>query len=201
MMMLPSFPEIEDHCAGEAQRAIDRKMIQISPILGEIRRHVQFEGDGSIIFRADQSIGHSPLETVSSEVTSSRMPLHRFRNEELPRIIDEIARQKAEALTKQLFDTVGRATAETGNVVDGGGKPLDEDLLLQILEKLEHTFHPDGTWNPPTMVVSPEIAKRLAESAGPDGLGSKNFQMSLQKIVSRKRDEFRNREANRVLAG
>jgi hypothetical protein len=100
-----------------------------------------------------------------------------------------------------MFAQLETSTAEVGNVVDAGGQPLNEELVLKTLEKLEHSFEPDGTWNPPTILASPETVERLMRSANADGSGSAEFDESLAKILDKKRDDFRRREADRVLAG
>ena len=88
-------------------------------------------------------------------------------------------------------------TAKTGNVVHAGGKPFSEDTFLDVIEAMEHSFARDGSWQPPTMIVGPGMAEQIAAAGEMSAAGNNR----LKAILEKKRDDFRRREAARILVG
>jgi hypothetical protein len=199
--MLPAFPKIEKWCGELGSQLIERLAAQHAPLLGLIDKHIQFEGGGSRIHRHDDSEGDTPLQRITAEVSfPRRLPLNDLPNE-LPKHAQALAEQIAAAASKLFYEQLAEATAEAGTTIDAQGKPFSEKMILSLLAKMDHSFAPDGTWEAPTLVTSPEMVERLMRSAGPDGSGSLEFNEALGKLLEQKRDEFRRREADRILAG
>jgi hypothetical protein len=199
--VLPGFPKIEALRARTNRRVIERLAAQLSPVLGQIDRHTQFEGRETTILRHDDTIGHSALDPVSAEVLFERIPLTDYTEEELVKKLTRFAEQMAQGISGILYAEMEKGTTEVGNVVKAPGQPFSEELILKAIEKMEHSFAPDGTWERPTFVVSPEIFHQIMQSAGNRSSGSPGFERSLKKILQKKRDDFRRREADRILAG
>jgi hypothetical protein len=199
--MLPAFPKIEALRARTNRRMIEHLAAQFSPILREIDRHTQFEGRETTVLRHDDTIGHSALDPVSAEILVERIPLADFTEEELIKKLTRIAERMAQGMSGILYAEMERGTTEVGNVVDAQGQPFSEELILKAIEKMEHSFEPDGTWERPTFVVSPQIFNQIMQDAGNRGSGSAAFERSLKTILQKKRDDFRRREADRILAG
>jgi hypothetical protein len=196
--MLPGFPKIESARARYNQRIILHLASQFAPAMKEIDQHIQFEGRMTKILRHDSTVGHSALDPVSAKVLVARIALADFTEEMLETKLKEFAEQIAQGQSAILYAEMERATTEVGNIVDSQGSPLSAELMLEAIEKMEHSFEPDGTWHPPTFLVHPEAFQRLkSSSAGNfDALGKR-----LNQILRKKRDDFRSREANRILAG
>jgi hypothetical protein len=199
--MLPAFPKIEAVRARRNRQMLKDLAAQHAPVLREIDQHIQFEGRGTEILRHDDTVGHSPLHPVSAEVRVDRLRLVDFTEEELSKKLEQVAQQLARGVSEMFYAEMERGTAEVGNVIDAGGQPLSEELILKLIEKMEHTFEPDGSWNPPTLLVSPDVFDKLIQRVGDNGGGSSEFQRSLKQILQKKRDDFRRREADRILAG
>jgi hypothetical protein len=123
-----------------------------------------------------------------------------FTEDELRKQLLEFAEQLAKGASVNIYADLEQTTAEVGNVVDAEGQPLSEELILRAFEKMEHTFEPDGMWHPPTILAHPTAIDRLIRNSNSHG-SSKAFNQALTKILDKKRDDFRRREADRVLAG
>jgi len=200
--MLPAFPKIEAARARTNREIIEHLAAQLSPILRKIDRHIQFEGyRGTTILRYDDTVGHSALNPVSAEILVERVPLLDFTEADLLKKLANIAEQMAQGMSANFYAEMERGTAEVGNVVDARGQPLSEELILRAIEKMEHSFEPDGTWNPPTLLVPPGVLNQLMKNASAHGSESSGFDRSLKRILERKRDDFRRRETDRILAG
>jgi hypothetical protein len=195
--MLPTFPKIIA-LRAEANEACVKAMVrELAPQFGMIKHNIQFEGSGHSITRADDTVSHTELEGVSGEVGVKRgSPLSEFTPDVVDEHLANIARQIAEGSTKQFYKVMERATREAGMVIDAKGGPATEGLILDALDRMEHTFDEDGTWNPPTIIAPKHVVELFAgKDMSPEG------QARLAEILERKRNDFRRRQAGRVLAG
>lgn len=194
--MLPTFPRIQQHRMEDNFLTVHRLAAQISPMLGMIARNIQFEGSGHAIERHDDTTSETEMATVAGELTFSKdMPLGEFTSAELLRRLAELAQQMVRGTSEHFFAEINKATEAVGNVVDGGGKPPSEDLLIEAYSKMEHTFDADGRWKPPTLITggNSQVINEIHASA--------SFQRRLGDVLRQKKDDYRRREADRVLAG
>lgn len=195
--MLPTFPKVTELRSENNMLVIKQLAGQFSPMVGMIARNVQFEGEAHQITREDNIADETPMAAVSAEIEISRsMPLAEFNEEALEQRLAALAEQMAKGMTEQFCGQIQRVTAKVGNVVDGGGRPMDEDMLLATYEKMEHSFDAEGRWRAPTIFGGSTVSNIF-----PDGTPSAAFNEKLGSILERKRDDFRRREADRVLAG
>jgi len=195
--MLPTYPKLVRDRQNRNMETVHALVRQLSPMIGLIKGHQLFEGRSSAIQREDGKIDETPIHRVSGEVTIKREMLLDFNEAAVARHLEAIAEQLARSMTEKFHERMNEVTAETGNVVDGGGKPFSEDLFLDGMELIEHDFGKDGSWKPPTMIVGPGMAEKLAAAGEMSAAGNKR----LKAILERKRDEYRRREAARILVG
>lgn len=199
--MLPTFPKIERFSREVLLRHIEALAAQYSPLLGKIQKHIQFEGEHAKILRHDKSVGDTPFNRISIEIRFERESIKDFMEVQLPKKLDELARQLAKDASTAMYARLEEGIDSVGNVVNAKGQPLNEKLLLELLDKMEHTFSADGTWKPPTLFAHPDALKGLVQNKEAGMAGSDDFNQSLEKILEKKRNEFRRREADRILAG
>jgi hypothetical protein len=166
-------------------------------MIGLIKGHQLFEGRSSAIQREDGKLDETPIHRASGEVTIKREMLVDFNETTVARHLEEIAEQLARDMSEQFQQRMNEVTAETGNVVDGGGKPFSEETFLDGMEVMEHNFGKDGSWKPPTMIVGPGMAEKIAAAGEMSAAGNKR----LKAILEKKRDDHRRREAARILVG
>lgn len=195
--MLPTYPKLVRHRQSRNVETVHARVRQLSPMIGLIKGHQLFEGRSSAIQREDGKIDETPIHRASGEVTIKREMLVDFNEETVAHHLEEIAKQLARSMSEQFQQRMNEITAETGNVVDGGGKPFSEDTFLDVMEVMEHSFGKDGCWKPPTMIVGPSMAEKIAAAGEMSAAGNKR----LKAILERKRDEHRRREAARILVG
>lgn len=197
--MLPTFPRIVQSRQRMNRRLMKQLVSAKSPILDAITQHTIHEGKQSDILRYDGSIGRTNMKKHSATTEILRMPVSDFGINIVIRHLSEMAEQFADSMTKDVFEVVSEGAEASGNVVDGKGKPLSGEMLLEALETIESDFDDDGTWRPPTIVVSPQQFDRLMSLYSPEEMIE--FNKKTEAIIERKRVEHRRREAGRVLAG
>lgn len=195
--MLPTYPKLVRDRQNRNMERVHARVRQISPMIGMMKSHQLFEGRSSAIQREDGKLDETPIHRASGEVTIKHELLVDFNETTVARHLDEIVEQLARSMSEQFQQRMNEVTAATGNVVDGGGKPFSEDTLLAVIEVMEHDFRKDGSWKPPTMIVGPGMAEKIAAAGGMSAAGNKR----LKTILERKRDDHRRREAARILVG
>ncbi len=106
--------------------------------------------------------------------------------------IDEASTQQAQQLVRQILEQISRLTEKTGQVTDAGGQPMNWDLLLDGLEKVEMGFDEQDQ---PTVevVMHPDMAKTL-------GQPTREHLARLGEIIQRKRSEFDARRRSRRIS-
>lgn len=195
--MLPTYPKLVRDRDDTNMEIVRARVRQISPMIGLIKGHQLFEGRSSAIQREDGKLDETPIHRASGEITIKREMLVDFNEATVVNYLEEMAEQLARSMSEHFQQRMNEVTAETGNVVDGGGKPFSEDIFLDGMEAMEHNFGKDGSWKPPTMIVGPGMAEKLAATKEMSAAGNKR----LKAILERKLDEHRRREAARILVG
>ncbi len=195
--MLPTCPKLEVWRARLNQDRVRAKVSALAPMIGLVISHIQFEGRHSAIQRETGELDETPMTSASGEVAIKFVDLAEFTEELVGKHLDDMAEQLARSMSEHFQQRMHEVTEKTGNIVDGQGKPFSEELFLDMIEKLEHNFGPDGNWKPPTMIVGPGMAEKIAAAGEMSPEGNKR----LKAILERKRDGHRRREAARILVG
>lgn len=170
-------------------------------ILGNLpESQILHEGDRHHLVREDGSDEAIEMKQSSSSLSFHFDELDIATTEEIVRKWDAAARDMHGQMTKHLFEVVEQMCQEVGNVVDGMGRPFAE-VFIEMMEKTDMSFEPDGTRSPgQSMVLHPDTFERIrpeleAMEADPD------IQRRVREIENRKREEWRAREADRKLVG
>jgi hypothetical protein len=197
--MLPFFPKTAEQRSRLNREFLDQMVKHKAPMLSGIVSHFIHEGAHTDIVRPDGTTDRTKIDKLSGFVELNRIKRSEFDIDILRAKLDEIAEQFAEGMSRNMIAAISESADRSGNVVDGGGKPLSPETVLEALDTIEMEFNSDGTYDPPSIIVSPEQARRLAEMAS--GPAAASQQKRLDEIMERKLGEYRLREAGRVLAG
>jgi hypothetical protein len=168
-------------------------------LLAKIDAHTIHEGKSSTFVTQEGRQRTMVLRVAEASATIPNPELDKINEERVMHAIRDLADQFKNEQYRQLFNVLAEATSETGNVVDGKGKPLSNELVLETLEKMQHDFDENGE---PTMsiVVHPDMAPRLIQLQT-DFENNPELRKRHSDIMLRKWDEFRSREMDRNLAG
>lgn len=194
--MLPTVLKVVNFRNEQNIAYLKQRIGDFSPIFKTIRKHIQFEGRAATIRRHDDTPDPTEFRQATGEMTVRRAPMRAFGLPEVASAYDDIAQQFARQYEKMMVETMDNVTAKTGNVVKGNGQPLDAEKLLELFEKMGHNFSADGMWLPPTLWGAPDMINAHAAT-----MADPAFQQELGKLLGRKLNEHRRREAGRNLAG
>jgi hypothetical protein len=168
-------------------------------LLNEIAQSTLHEGDRWEILRADGSRSTTSFgNPIETKVVIGIEDARKHGPQASLRAVHDMSTELAEKMTKRMFETIGEAVEQVGNVIDAKGQPFSADLFIEMLEKIELSFDDAGNWQPPTITLHPETAEKvipkLKESENDPAIKAR-----MDAIIERKRGEWRAREARRTL--
>jgi len=197
--MQETSPKLEEDLEGLLNKYLESAVSMFSPVVSDIDRHRVFEGHRNVMLRDTGEVDETDVRQISGDAELKVETILYGTVQEILETFLPAAESMASGQMQMLIDTLNQATEKTGNKVDGKGKPISFDLILETLEKIEIAFDRDGNPEMPTMMVHPDMRARL-EALDKDP-GKSDFEKEQKKLIDRKRLEWRAREANRTLVG
>ncbi len=196
--MLPDYSEAKRVFGQFFQKYIQQKARAISPIAKVPVRYLH-EGKDMKMKRADQFESTKGMQQLSStmEIKIDEIPELTF-NKVITRY-DEVILDIVRKQTGFALERLNEEIPESQNV-DAKGKKLDAEMILQILEKIEVEFNPDGSPQELLVVgglVSPERMKAI----GDEFQNNPELQHRYDELIARKKEEWHARETSRKLVG
>lgn len=198
--MLPDWPEIKGEIRERLLRFLVRRQEHYIGPMKEMPRYRIFEGRQSDTVRDTGEIDSMIPKELQSEITYKTNEIPNLTFEDIARKFDKMAFEISEQLVTDIYKTIHVATEKSGNVIDGGGKMLDAEMILNAFERIEISFDALGNPKLPQLHVGPEAAKTLHDEvkrieSDPELRGR------MRQIMQRKRDVYYAREADRKLVG
>lgn len=196
--MLPDFPTEKAHLLKYCNQYLDYRIKTHLGFFANTPSFLIYEGEETTLLRADGSVGNMDFRTVESEFQLRKDEIPYLTMDEIRKLLDRMAEQIAEQMSKGMFETLNRELQEAGQVIDAQGKTFNRELFLDLLEKSYVEFDKKGNPILPTIVIHPdmwEVVQRELTAAEDDT----NFKLRYEKIIIRKRDEWLARESRRKL--
>lgn len=196
--MLPHFPKSYEQMTKLRDAKMWEGYYSASPILSQIRVRPQREGRSSSFQDEEGTIRQ--IEYKKTSVTTQRK-LEEGKGMtfgEFCAAYSEPGREMGSQIVRGLFEKLDEVTEETGNKVDVGGGPITHDLFLDLIEKLQFDFTPEGVPMWPSLHLGSEAHAHF-QRVWPEWLKNPEFLNRLKRILDRKREEFYEREASRRL--
>jgi hypothetical protein len=198
--VLPDLPKLKADIADQFHLFFIKRVNACLGVVGEVPRNIIKEGRNPVILRPDSSRDETKLQTASIETIFKRDEIPHLTVQERMARMDDAAREMAGQISTHAFATINEAVDKVGNVVDGRGKPLSPEVVLEVLEKIQMDFDNDGNPKELTVVIPPaltERAKETMEKLKQDPELGRRY----QEIIDKKRMEWRDRETARKLVG
>lgn len=196
--MIPDFPREKEKLMQYWNKYLVAKSQELSGFFGTLPAHTNHEGHRWAINRSDgtedNQLYHHIEGLMTVEISEAPSLTPDKIREKLDKIADDVARQ----ISQNMFAEMSRVTKETGNEVDAAGQPFSQDFFLQALEMMDLDFDENGNWNPPTIVMHPDLweaKKEEMKSWERDG----EFLSRQKTILEKKKEEWRDRENHRKL--
>jgi len=183
----------------EADAKILRKYSEyirsLDPIVGDIASTRKLHS-GGVIYRSEQKKLAIPLGKMSAEVSVNVKDVFEFNLEKTCIDIYEFAESFLRDMTQTMFSTLSKVTDFTGNVVDGKGKGITHEMLLEMLEKIHIDFDQDGNPQLPSMIIHPDMAKAFEKLKSDEDM----YKARYEEIITKKREAYYAEKGHRGLS-
>lgn len=198
--MLPDLRALKRKVAERLARGVREAALRHSPLLAQIQSHHQVEGDRFSYETHDGDIQRDTFKAFRTPVTTRVLPSPIEQESEIVQKLDEAAQDIAKQHMRLLFTTVTESSQRAGTAYDAGGRPFHMGMFLDALEGMQVDFDDDGRPKLPTIVMHPDqlkiIGPKLAEWEKDPALHAR-----WEQVLAKKKDEWRDRESRRKLAG
>jgi len=198
--LLPDFAELKSDISKAVNIFARQRAQQHAGVLKGVKARRQFEGSSNSIVRPGEAEEQTEMVALGSEILIPLDDLHQMSLLQVMERHDAAVKDIVEQQTRHFFAFIHKTTEKTGNVVDGKGRRFSVELLIETIDKMHMDFRADGSPIMPTIVVSPQQMDdiRASEAALQNDL---ELQKKFDDMISRKREEWRAREADRILVG
>jgi len=167
----------------------------LDPLVGDIPFTRKLHS-GGVIYRSEEKKLEIPLGMMSAEVSITVDDVYNFNLEKICIDIYEYAESFLKDITKTMFSTLSQVTDFTGNVVDGKGKGINHEMLLEMLEKIHIDFDQEGNPLFPSIVMHPDMAKNFEKLKSDEEL----YKPRYDEIINRKREAYYAEKGRRGLS-
>lgn len=195
--MLPDFPETKILFNRFFRTYMRQRAREISPY-GAVQTRYFHEGRAMKITRADQSESTSDMEQLSV--------LFEIKHDEIENLTLQKAIAKHDAMIvemvqKQTNFIRERMSSEIpeSQCLDAKGRRFDAQTVLDVLEKMQIEFYPDGT--PHEIFLDPPPTPETMAAVDKEFESNAELKMKFDKMMEKKKEEWRAREADRKLVG
>lgn len=196
--MLPDFPKEKALLVKFWNEYLELKHRELLGFFSTIPSFAIHEGDRWKIERSDGSESEQPYQEMSSGFTIDINEVPELTPEKIKIKLDALAENTAQQMSQGIFNEIQTASEAVGNTVNAKGKPLTKELVLELFEKIETDFSPDGQWIPPSIVMHPDVWK-ANEAKFKEWELDEEFNTRRDEIINKKREAWRAREAIRKL--
>lgn len=196
--MLPDFSETKRLFGNFFQAYMRVRVHQISPF-GMIRtRHVH-EGRRMQVTRSDESRSESQVvqQSVGIEVKLEEIESLTFERviEKYNTLIARMASQQANFIRSRMS-----AEIPESNSVDGRGRKFDAQMVIEMKEKMQMEFYPDGTPHE-IFVDGPTFTAERVAAIEKEFNDNPELKKKHDDVMAKKKEEWSAREADRKLVG
>ena len=196
--MLPHFPKSYEQMTKLRDEKLWEGYYSASPILSQIRARPQREGQQASFQDEEGRIRQIEYKKTSVATERKLKDARGMSFDEFVSAASEPGREMGREIMRGLFEMLDKVTRETGNVVNAGGRGLTPDLFLDLFEKVQFDFRPDGTPILPSLNLGSAMHAQF-QLLWPEWIQNADFQVRMNRILERKREEFYEREACRRL--
>lgn len=185
---------------GIFMRAALKGQREGDPAVGQIRVRPQREGSQSSYRDLGGSYNEIEYKRASAGLTVIPEDAKGMTVTEFLKMPEDAGRQVAQQMAQHLFAHLHKVTEQTGNVIDAKGESYKFKHFLDVLESIQIDFEPNGIPRLPTAFLGSAAYEKIQKEKETWGKDPED-QKRLEEIITKKREEFRERETNRRLVG
>lgn len=195
--MLPDFPETERLFSRFFRTHMRQKIREVSP--SAVQTRYLHEGRAMKITRVDQSESTSGMEQLSAHL---EIKFDEIEDLTLQKAIEKHDAMIADFVQKQTHFIRERRSSEIpeSQTLDAKGRRFDAQLVIDMLEKMQIEFYPDGTPHE-IFVDGPSFMPERMAAVNKEFESNPELKRKFDEMMEKKKEEWRAREADRKLVG
>jgi hypothetical protein len=196
--MLPDFPETKRLFNRFFRTYMRQKIREVSPYSSVQTRYLH-EGRAMKITRADQSESTSGMEQFSAHL---EIKFDEIENLTLQKSIEKHDAMIADLVLKQTVFIRERMNSEIpeSQTLDAKGRRFDAQVVIDMLEKMQIEFYPDGTPHE-IFVDGPLFTPEAMSSVDKEFKSNPELKRKFDEMMENKKEQYHAREADRKLVG
>ncbi|WP_042703471.1 hypothetical protein [Methanobrevibacter arboriphilus] len=195
--MLPDFPLFKYKIRNSAINSV-WNIMNDDPIKSSSRKKIQFEGGGFSHYNLDGERIKKDFTRVGTELTISDDEILDkgilIYLEKMVSAGEEMSKQTTEILTKE----IGEAAASVGNTASFNSEQTIDEMMYEMIEKMEIDFDDDGNPYMPILVTGSKAYNTIYNKIRKNPKSQK-CNSKMEELLKIKKEEFDVRESNRKL--
>ncbi len=198
--MLPEYPKLRSELEAVLRAFLRQRVRAHQGPFGKVPITRIMEGESLSIVRPGQPTQQMDLREFKTELTFRDEKLVTLRMGEVLQELEKAAIEMATKTGNHFMRTIADFTSTPDRTAEAPGPGVTPKALLAGFEKVQIDFDDRDQPLMPTLLAHPDIQEQLKEAIEllhTDPHWSKVF----AKLMAKKREEWRVREANRVLVG
>jgi hypothetical protein len=195
--VLPDIPKTKAEISRQLRLRIRSVARSLNPFLRMGTTVIQHEGFTHSYEQLGTGIVEEQLKehAIPIEIRFSEVP--DLIGDKLTAKVDAIADELARRTSQDAYKKLDESTGKVGNWVDAGGRPLTQNIYLEMLEKMDMDFEEDGQPGF-SLVMHPDLAE-VVRVRMEEWEKDKDFQRRYDELIRVKREAWVDRESNRKL--
>lgn len=196
--MLPDFSETKRLFSRFFRTYMRQRIREVSPYSVMQTRYLH-EGRAMKITRADQSESTSGMEQLSAQL---EIKFDEIKDLTLQKAIDKYNALILDIVQKQTHFIRERMSSEIpeSQTLDVKGRRIDAQLIIDMLEKMQIEFYPDGTPHE-IFVDGPLFTSDRMAAVDKEFESNPELKRKFDEMIEQKKEEWRARETDRKLVG
>lgn len=196
--MLPDFPETKSLFSRFFRTYMRRKVREVSPY-GAVQTRYLHEGRAMKITRADRSESTSSMEGLSVQL---EIKFDEIESLTLQKAIEKYDAMIADMVQKHAHFVRERMSSEIpeSQTLNAKGRKFDAQVVVEMLEKMQIDFYPDGTPHE-IFVDGPSFTPERMAAVDKEFESNPELKRKFDEMMEKKKEEWRAREADRKLVG
>lgn len=199
--MLPRFPDLTEEFGRYIAHFMEQRMQAHLGPFAEIPRVTIFEGDGTTVM-----IGPDGLQqesTIAPHSERLEIPTQEFKSLDmgaLQRRLDELTGRMAAEMQRRTYATFAASAERSDQIVMLKGKEFSEEDFFRLFESFPIDFNPDGKAVMPQVHLSPALTASVVQTLRKMD-EDPSCRQRFEALMETKKEEWRAREASRMLVG
>lgn len=198
--MLPEYPKLRSELEAVLHAFLKQRVRAHQGPFGKVPTTRIMEGESLLFIRPGHQTQRMDLREFTTELTFKDEKLVTMSMAEVLQELEKAATEMAAKTGNHFMKTIADVTSTPERTAKAPGPGVTPEALLAGFEKVQIDFDDRNQPVMPTLVAHPDKQEQLKEAIKllqTDPHWSKVF----EKLMVKKREEWRAREANRVLVG